>query len=135
MPSCMLGDNESLRKLLSGPVTDLLVKLNGENGQEVLGELKKFNRGEPCWVSDQATPVAEPQPTPSTLELVSTVGVAATTSKFVAKEKFVRDTGRKAKVRISGTGSNFDNWFLFGPGKVEDPITAQTLRYHKLRQS
>jgi hypothetical protein len=46
----MLGNSESLRALLHGPITDLLVKLNGERGEEVLRELNKFNRREPCWV-------------------------------------------------------------------------------------
>ncbi len=72
---------------------------------------------------------------PSLLELVSTVVVPATTSKFVAKEKFIRDTGRKAKVKISHLGGNFTEWYLAGDGKTEDPISEQTLRYHKLRQS
>lgn len=75
-------------------------------------------------------------PTPSILELVSTIVVNATTGKFVAKEKFVRDTGCKAKVKISYLGDNFTEWFLFsGSGKTEDPTSEQTLRYHKLRKS
>ena len=32
--------------------------------------------------------------------------------KFVVKENFVVDTSRRAKVKISGLGSNFRNWFL-----------------------
>lgn len=76
-----------------------------------------------------------PKPIELLLELVSTVVVSATTSKFVAKEKFVRDTGRKAKVKISYLGNNFTSWFLNGDGKTEDSISEQTLRYHKLRQS
>ena len=83
----------------------------------------------------QVTQVAEPKPTPSILELVSTIVVNATTGKFVAKEKFVRYTGRKAKVKISYLGDNFTEWFLSGSGKTEDPISEQTLRYHKLRKS
>ena len=75
------------------------------------------------------------KPTPSILELVSTVAVSATTAKFVAKEKFVRDTGRKANVKISHLGDNFTAWFMSGKGKTEDPISETKLRYHKLRQS
>ena len=70
----------------------------------------------------------------SLLKLVSTIVVQATTGTLVAKEKFVRDTGRKAKVKISYLGDNFTEWFLSGSGKIEDPESVQTLRYHKLRK-
>lgn len=66
------------------------------------------------------------------LEPVGTITVPATTSKFVAREKFVRDTGRKAKVKIIFLGGNFSSWFL---DKTEDPMVEQALRYHKLRKS
>ena len=69
------------------------------------------------------------------LELVGTTSVPATTSKFVAKDKFVINTKRNAPVKISYLGDNFTEWFFSGSGKTEDPITEQTLRYHKLRQS
>ncbi len=95
--------------------------------------LKKNLAG--CLLPPTSVTVEPPKPTPSILELVSTVVVPATTSKFVAKEKFVRDTGREAKVKIGYLGDNFTSWFLNGDGKTEDPITEQTLRYHKLRQS
>lgn len=71
----------------------------------------------------------------SVLEFVSTVVVPATTSRFVAKEKFVRDTGRNTVVKISYLGDNFTTWFLSGDGKTEGPISEQTLRCHKLRQT
>mgnify|MGYP001566854747 CR=1 FL=1 len=71
----------------------------------------------------------------SILELVSTIVVPPTISKFVAKEKFVRDTGRKAKVKISYLGDNFTDWFLKGDGKIEDRIAEQVLRYHTLKQA
>ena len=79
--------------------------------------------------------MTQPKPTSSILELVSTVVVNATNSKFVAKERFVLDTSRKAKVKISLFGDNFIKWFLSGDGKTEEPISEQTLRYHKLRKS
>jgi len=53
----------------------------------------------------------------------------------VAKEKFVQDVGRNANVKISYLGDNFRSWFLSDDGKIEDPITEQTLRYYKLRRS
>lgn len=55
--------------------------------------------------------------------------------KFVAKDRFVFNTKHNAQVKISAVWGNFTNWFLSGKGKTEDPISEQTLRYHKLRQS
>ena len=69
------------------------------------------------------------------LDFAGTVTVPATTSKLVAKEKFMISTERNAPVKISYLGDNFTAWFLNNDGKIEDPITEQTLRYHKLRQS
>lgn len=69
------------------------------------------------------------------LESLGIVAITAATTSFVAKEKFVRDTSRNAKVKISYLGDNFKAWFLNGDGKTEDPESVQTLRYHKLRQS
>lgn len=66
------------------------------------------------------------------LKLVGTIIMPATASKFVAREKFVLDTGRKAKVKISFLGDNFLAWF---GNKVEYPTLGETLRYHKLRKS
>lgn len=71
----------------------------------------------------------------SALEPVGTVVVPGTIGKFVAKEKFVRDIGNKAKVKISHLGDSFIEWFFSGAGKTEDPESEQTLHYHKLRQS
>jgi hypothetical protein len=118
-----------------GLVQDFANKLAGSDSDTWVQQGKLFFRKEPCWTNGQAVHAAEPELTPSILELVSTVVVPATTGKLVAREKFVLDTGRKAKVKISYLGDNFKAWFLNGAGKTEDPITEQTLRYHKLRQS
>lgn len=72
--------------------------------------------------------------TPSILELVSTIVVNATTSKFIARERFVINTKDDAPVKISYLGDNFKAWFL-NDGKTEDPMSVRTLCYHKLRQS
>lgn len=88
-----------------------------------------------CLLPAPVTPVAQLAKPELLLEIVGTVSVSVTTSKLVAKEKFVRDTGCKAKVKISYLGDNFKEWFLNGDSKTEDPIIEQTLRYHKLRQS
>ena len=59
----------------------------------------------------------KPQSQPSILKLIGTVTIPGVTEKFVAKDKFVRDIGHKAKVKISYIGENFTNWFK---DKVED---------------
>jgi hypothetical protein len=69
------------------------------------------------------------------LEFISTIVVPATTTKFVAKNKFVVNTDDNAQVKIFCVWDNFTTWFLSGKGKTEGPITEQTLRYHKLRTS
>jgi hypothetical protein len=127
--------SKALREFTTGPLNQLIVNLGGQDGDQWEQQLKQFLRKEPCWTNGQVAQTAEPKPIPSILELVSTVVVNATTGKLVAKEEFVCDTGRKAKVKISYLGNNFKAWFLTGDGKTEDPITEQTLRYHKLRQS
>jgi hypothetical protein len=104
-----------------GLVRDFAHKLAGSDGDTWVKQGKSFLRKELCW-------------TPSILELVGAVRVPATTGKFVAKEKFVCDTGHKAKVKISYLDDNFTAWFLSGDGKTENPISGQTLRYHKLRK-
>ena len=119
----------------SATFNQLLVNMTSADGKRWTTELRKFVRGEPCWTSGQVTQVAEPKPTSSILELVSTIVVNATTGKLVANEKFVRDTGGKAGVKISFFGENFTSWFLNGDSKTEDPISEQTLRCHKLLQS
>jgi len=127
--------SKALREFTTGPLNQLIVNLGGQEGDQWEEELKKFLRKEPCWSNGQVAQVTQPKPTPSILELVSTIVVNATTGKFVAKKKFVRDTGHEAKVKISYLGDNFTEWFLSGSGKTEDPISEQTLRYHKLRKS
>lgn len=118
-----------------GLVQDFANKLAGSDGDTWVQQGKLFFRKEPCWTNGPVAHAAEPEPTPSILELVSTVRVAATTSKFVAKDKFVVNTKRNAPVKISAVWDNFTAWFLSGNGKTEDLITEQTLRYHKLRQA
>ncbi len=126
--------SKALREFTTGPLNQLIVNLGGQEGDQWEEELKRFLRKEPCW-SSQVTQVAEPKPTPSILELVSTIVVNATTSKLVAKEKFVVNTKRNAPVKISYLGDNFTSWFLNGDGKTEDLISEQTLRYAKLRKA
>lgn len=65
------------------------------------------------------------------LEPIGTVEVPATAGMFIASGHFVKDTSRKAEVRISYLGDNFKEWFL---GKNEESIQEIVLRYAKLRQ-
>ena len=44
--------SKALREFLTGQLNQLIVNLGGENGEKVEEELKKFNRGEPCWVGE-----------------------------------------------------------------------------------
>jgi hypothetical protein len=127
--------SKALREFTTGPLNQLIVNLGGQDGDQWEQQLKQFLRKEPCWTNGQVTQVTEPKPTPSILELVSTIVVNATTGKLIAKERFVINTKRNAPVKISYLGDNFKAWFLNGDGKTEDPISEQTLRYHKLRQS
>lgn len=91
------------------------------------GDITKFNR-------DEFRRMVDLEPlTPMFLELISTVVVPPTTGQFIAKEKFVKDTGHKAKVKISYIGDNFKEWFLDGSGKIEELIIEETiLNCHKL---
>ncbi|OGJ00975.1 hypothetical protein A3G53_02920 [Candidatus Nomurabacteria bacterium RIFCSPLOWO2_12_FULL_44_11] len=73
-------------------------------------------------------PVATPAPTPL-LELVGTYIAPMNTWAFVASEKFVVDTSRRAPVKISYLGDNFRAWVL---GKIEEPGRATELRYSRL---
>lgn len=120
--------SEALQEFI-GLLGQLMKNLLGQDAKTWGDEFKKFLRKEPCWVVNKAVS------TPSILGFISTIVIPATTSRFVAREKFVLDTSRKAKVKISYLGDNFTEWFLSGNGKTEDPITEQTLRYHNLRQS
>jgi len=72
------------------------------------------------------------KPVPPLLEKVGQVTIAATTEKFVAREKFVVNvvnTDREAKVKIAWLGNNFKDWFL---GKTEAPATEVNLDYARL---
>jgi len=63
--------------------------------------------------------------------VLSTTIIPATTDKFVAKDKFKVDTGRKAKVKISWLGDNFRAHFL---GKTEDSFPGSTIARRKLEK-
>src|SRR3990167_9942977 len=107
-----------------GPKDDLDNLLAGTDGDAVLTEFKKFVKRQPCWTIPGTT-----QPK-KLLELVTTVSVAAC-EKFVAKEHFKVDTGRKAKVKIAFLWDNFYKHFL---PKTEEGVLAGEIKVHKLLQ-
>lgn len=74
---------------------------------------------------------AKPADPKKLLELMTAVSVAAC-EKFVAKEHFKVDTGKKAKVKIAFLWDNFSKHFL---PKTEEGVLAGELKVHKLLQS
>ena len=69
---------------------------------------------------------------PSLLIPVGTAMVTATTTLFVASDRFVVNTEKNAPVKISYLGDNFMDWFL---GKEEQPFGGSTLNYGRLSRS
>ncbi|MEK7195270.1 MAG: hypothetical protein AAB655_01085, partial [Patescibacteria group bacterium] len=63
---------------------------------------------------------------------VGTVTVAATTTSFVAKDRFVVNTKQNAPVKIAYLWDDFRAWFT---DKVEQPFEGSTLKYGKLSRS
>ena len=108
--------------------------------QAIIEAGNKGKLGQPLtdWLASKSwevTQAVEPKTAPSILEFISTVVVCTTSSPFVAKDEFVVNTKRNAKVLISYLGDNFKAWFLNGDGKTEDPISEHVLRYAKLRKA
>jgi hypothetical protein len=131
----MLGGTvTTLPESLRGPFEDFSQKVNSTDGAEWEGAFKKFLRKEPCWVNGDAKSVVstEPKSQPVLLIPIGTTTVAATTTLFVARDRFVVNTGKKAPVKISDLGGNFKDWFL---EKVEQPFVGSTLKYGKLSRS
>lgn len=71
-------------------------------------------------------------PEPKILEFCGTVTILATSKKFIAKKKFVINTGDGAIAKISKLGDSFSAEFL---GKIEKPFGGSELWQQKLRQS
>lgn len=72
-----------------------------------------------------------PKPVELLMELLGTILVPATSNPFIARDHFVIDTSKKAKVKISYLGDNFKDNFL---GKIEEPFAGSMLRYGKLKK-
>lgn len=63
------------------------------------------------------------------LDILGTVKTLATTEKFVAKQKFVKDS---KEIKFYGIWDNFTAWFLPGDGKIEEHVGEQMLSYGNL---
>ncbi len=63
------------------------------------------------------------------LDILGTVKTSATTERFVAKQKFVKDS---KEIKFYGIWDNFTAWFLAGDGKIEEHVGEQTLSYGNL---
>ncbi|MFA6295288.1 MAG: hypothetical protein WC666_02590 [Candidatus Paceibacterota bacterium] len=128
--------SRALREFTTGPLNQLLVNLGGQDGSQWEEEFKKFLRKEPCWSDNQAVAQAViPEPSLPILKFICKVTIPATTSRFVAKEKFVINKREDALVRISGLGKVFVSCFLDGEGKIEDLLDEQTLCCYGLQRS
>ncbi len=101
--------------------SDILTAWNGCS-KEVLTEklLEIFGKNPPSISSELL------------LELIGTIAISATTEKFIARDHFILNTSKKAKVKISYLGENFTENFL---GKVEEPFAGSVLYYWKLKKS
>jgi hypothetical protein len=104
-------------------IFDFCEKIAGKEGVQWADNFKRFLRKEEIvWVIVKD----------KLLKLVTTVVVAATTKKFVAKEHYVLDTSDDAPVKFGWFNDNFKSWFLTGEDKIEDPINEQTIGGYKL---
>ncbi|OHA81110.1 MAG: hypothetical protein A2675_00825 [Candidatus Yonathbacteria bacterium RIFCSPHIGHO2_01_FULL_51_10] len=115
---------------LAGLQIDLLQKIRA--GHITPAHLAWFN-GLTKKARDELALTKVAQAIKNILEFVGTVVISAT-GTFVAREKFVVDTSREAKVKIRSLGPNFKNWFLAGEGVVEDQIGEQVLGIARLRK-
>lgn len=61
--------------------------------------------------------------------IVSTATISASIEKFVVKDKFIVDTSRKAKVKISYLGTSFKEWFW---EKTEESFAGSTVYGRRL---
>lgn len=63
---------------------------------------------------------------------ISTVTIPATTEKFIVKDKFKVDISKKANVKISYTGDNFNAWF---GEKIKEAFSGGILYGRKLNKN
>lgn len=119
----------AISRVCTGDLNALVKNLMKATGIQDANEvIRSINAGE--WQLVRIVKAVEQ----ALLELVGTVTISATTTKFVAVEKFVVNTASNASVKISGIGSNFDKWFLADAGTIEEPIIETVIRCSALRK-
>lgn len=107
--------------LLKGPFGQFWEDLSGDEGEIWLKEFKRFLRKENCW--------EETKGVSSLFYFIGSITLPATTKDFVVREKFVIDTKKNARVKISSLGEDFCRYFL---NKVEKAQPERTLYRHGL---
>jgi hypothetical protein len=83
------------------------------------------------YIAEHFSKFPEPEVEPL-IQFTDTVTIPACPERFVARDHFIVDTSKKAKVKISYLGDNFKEKFL---DKIEQPRQETTLRYGKLLKS
>lgn len=121
-------------------------KVTGEQYYEIDGQLAEIKRqlrqsnGYPFDVESLKKHLqdgiegrfSQVEKTETILEFFGTVIVPARTERFIAKNHFIVDKSKKARVQISYLGDNFRNNFL---NKTEEAISETILQYHQLKKS
>jgi hypothetical protein len=111
-------DIRTANDLTRGQESAVLIKIAEQTGIENIEDaVKTFLRGTVEIVVKKI------------LDMVGTTTTSATTEKFVAQEKFCKDS---KEVKFYGIWDNFTEWFLAGNGKIEEPLSEQELRYGNL---
>lgn len=114
---------------LAGVIVEHMDFLNPLLGDDAQWAIQNPREATELYVKAIQNRKKQEQQAEKNLELVGTIVIPAMTEKFIVKDKFIVDTGKNAKVKIYGFGSNFENWFL---DKVEEPIQEITLSSSKL---
>lgn len=60
-------------------------------------------------------------------DIISTTLIFGRAKKFIAKDKFIVDTSKKAKVKISFIGIPYDDFIKQFLGKIEEPFTGSAV--------
>lgn len=105
----------------SGPMKDLLDKVDGEDGETWLRALKLFLRKD-IWF-----------PKPKLLRLIDVVETQRVVTTFEARS-FFRETDQPDGIKMV-IGDGFKKHFLKGSGKLERDVRAGKVKKYELRQS
>ena len=96
-----------------GPMNTLEDALAGERGPEILEELKKFNRGEPCNLQKSPKEIQK-----VLLLMNANINIPAVTTPFVVADHFYINIGpnvvkewKPGEVKIAGIGIAFQKFF------------------------